>query len=75
MAKNFVWHYENAGAVFLKSEEIANVCEKEADRMTRATGMEYKADVRLGKKRVRAMAIGNRNGAAVKKSKRFKKKG
>lgn len=38
----------------LKSDELAEVCEREAERMTRATGMEYKSDVRVGKYRVRA---------------------
>ena len=56
MAKSFVWHYENAGAVFLRSEAIAQACEEQAARMTRATGMEYKADVRVRGDRVRAMA-------------------
>lgn len=40
----------------LKSAEIANVCEKEAARMTRATGVEYVADVYVGKTRVNARA-------------------
>ena len=40
----------------LKSEEMAEVCEREAERMTRATGMEYKSDVRVGKYRVRVSA-------------------
>lgn len=42
MAKNFVWDYEAAGAVFLKSEEIASACEAAAERMSRATGVTYK---------------------------------
>lgn len=73
MAKDFEWHYDAAGAVFLKSDGIASACEEAAQRMTKATGMEYKADVRMGKKRVRAMARGKMNGATVKKGKRFRK--
>ena len=42
MSKNFVWHYDAAGEVFLKSKEIAEACENAAKRMTRATGMEYR---------------------------------
>lgn len=38
----------------LKSDELAEVCEREAERMTRATGKWYKSDVRVGKFRVRA---------------------
>lgn len=41
MAKNFVWDYKAAGDLMLRSEEIAQVCEKEAQRMSRATGMTY----------------------------------
>lgn len=40
----------------LKSAEIADVCEKQAARMTRATGVEYVADVYVGKTRVNAGA-------------------
>lgn len=40
----------------LKSDELAEVCEREAKRMTRATGMEYKSDVKIGRYRVRAGA-------------------
>ena len=36
----------------LKSAEIANVCEKQAARMTRATGVEYVPDVYVGRNRV-----------------------
>ena len=75
MANSFVWHYDAAGEVFLKSEGIANACEQAAEKMTRATGMEYKPDIRTGKKRVRAMARGKADGKLIKKSKRFKKKG
>lgn len=38
----------------LKSEEMAAFCEAEAERMTRATGMEYVPDVHVGKTRVNA---------------------
>lgn len=40
----------------LKSNEIANVCESQAARMTRATGVKYVADVYVGKTRVNASA-------------------
>ena len=40
----------------LKSTEIADVCEAQAARMTRATGVEYTADVYVGKTRVNAGA-------------------
>lgn len=72
MAKGFVWHYDAAGEVFLKSEGIESACEEAAARMTRATGMEYKPDVRRGKKRVRAMAydkIKNEEGQYRKRGK------
>lgn len=46
----------NHGAIMalLKSDEIAQVCEKEAQRMTRATGMDYESDVYVGRSRVNA---------------------
>lgn len=43
----------------LKSDEIADICEEQAARMTRATGMNYVADVHIGKTRVNAR--GRRN--------------
>lgn len=46
----------------LKSSEIANVCEGQAARMTRATGVEYVADVYVGKTRVNAGAKIGRDG-------------
>lgn len=52
----FEWDYEAAGDLLLRSEEIAAFCEEEAAKMTRATGVEYVADVVVGKKRVRAGA-------------------
>lgn len=57
MAKDFEWDYKVAGELLLNSEEIAEFCEKEAERMTRAAGVEYKADVRRGRSRVRAGAF------------------
>lgn len=36
----------------LKSSEIADVCEQEAQRMTRSAGMAYVADVHIGSTRV-----------------------
>ena len=44
----------------LKSSEIASVCETQAARMTRATGVEYVADVYVGKTRVNAGARAGR---------------
>ncbi len=38
----------------LKSSEIASACEKEARKMTLATGMQYQADVYSGRNRVNA---------------------
>lgn len=38
----------------LKGPEIASVCESQAARMTRATGMDYVPDVHVGKTRVNA---------------------
>ena len=44
----------------LKSAEIADICEVQAARMTRATGMKYEADVHIGKTRVNARGYQNR---------------
>lgn len=63
MAKTtVVWDYAAAGELLLKSDEIAAVCEEEAERMTRATGVEYASDVFIGKTRVRAGAYDNAEG-------------
>ena len=40
----------------LKSPSIASICEAQAARMTRATGVEYVPDVYVGKTRVNAGA-------------------
>lgn len=57
MAKTkFEWDYDAAGDLMLRSDAIAEVCEAEAARMTRATGVEYIPDVRMGKQRVIASA-------------------
>ena len=40
----------------LKSPEVASVCEAQAARMTRATGVPYVADVHYGRTRVNAGA-------------------
>lgn len=45
----------------LKSSEMANICEAEAARMTRAAGVEYVADVHVGKTRVNASARAGRD--------------
>ncbi len=54
MAKNFIWDYKAAGDLMLRSNEIAEICEEEAEKMTRATGMDYTTDIHVGKKRVNA---------------------
>lgn len=41
----------------LKSSEIASVCEAQAARMTRAAGVEYVADVHVGRTRVNAIGV------------------
>ena len=51
MADNFVWHYDAAGDLMLRSKEIAAVCDAEAARLTRATGVEYVSDVRKNARR------------------------
>ena len=38
----------------LKSTELAGACEREARRMTQATGMGYVSDIHVGKYRVNA---------------------
>ena len=54
MANDFEWDYDAAGDLMLRSPEIAAICESEAARLTRATGMEYVPDVRMGNQRVSA---------------------
>lgn len=57
MAKTkFVWNYGAAGDLMLRSQEIANVCESVAEKMTRGAGVPYKADVKMGRRRVNAAA-------------------
>lgn len=54
---------DSAGVqALLKSAEVAAVCEKEAARMTQATGMEYVSDVFIGKTRVNASAYQDKGG-------------
>lgn len=53
----FVWDYTAAGDIMLRSPEIAAVCEAEAEKMTRATGVEYVSDVRMGNQRVIVKAL------------------
>lgn len=36
----------------LQSDEVASICEAQAGKMTRITGMHYKTDVYVGKSRV-----------------------
>lgn len=40
----------------LKSAEIASVCEGQAARLTAASGVEYRADIYVGRTRVNARA-------------------
>lgn len=54
MPKDFEWNYDVAGELLLRSDEIAAVCEAEAERMTRAAGVAYVADVHTGSQRVSA---------------------
>ena len=68
MAKTrFEWDYEAAGDLMLRSEEIANVCEAQAEKMTRAAGVKYVADVHLGKTRVNARGVGSASEYKVEK--------
>lgn len=54
---NVVIELDSAGIQeLLKSSEIADICEQEAQRMTRAAGVAYVADVHVGKTRVNAGA-------------------
>lgn len=41
----------------LKSPEIESVCESQAAKMTRATGVKYVADVYTGRTRVNAKGV------------------
>lgn len=41
----------------LKSQEIANICETQAQKMTQATGVKYVADVYIGRTRVNARGV------------------
>lgn len=52
MSNDFVWDYDAAGDLMLRSDEIAAVCAEQAERMTKATGVEYIPDVVMGKTRV-----------------------
>lgn len=46
----------------LKSSEIARVCETQAEKMTQAAGVNYVANVHVGKTRVNASAIRKKEG-------------
>lgn len=57
MSKSVKIELNSAGIQqLLKSAEIASVCEYQAHRLTMASGVEYKADVYIGKTRVNAKA-------------------
>lgn len=51
-----VWDYDAAGDLMLRSKDIADFCDAEAEKRTRATGMDYVSDIRVGSQRVRAGA-------------------
>lgn len=59
----FVWDYKAAGELFLKSDAIAEVCAQTAEKMTRATGMEYTPNVYVGRRRVNAGGYQQSNGS------------
>ena len=44
----------SAIVALMKSDEIADVCEKEARRMTQAVGIDYKPDIYVGRSRTNA---------------------
>lgn len=46
----------------LQSKEMENVCDQQAERMTRATGMRYSRDIQVGRYRVRAGGRRSRKG-------------
>lgn len=50
--KTFKWDYYAARKLLLKSDEIAKFCEEQAERMTRATGMDYKFETERTSQRV-----------------------
>lgn len=55
MSRNIKVELNSAGIQqLLKSAEIASVCEREAARMSAAAGVEYRADVFVGRTRVNA---------------------
>lgn len=70
--KTFRWDYHAAGNLILRSDDMADFVESQAARMTRATGMEYKPEVKMGKNRVRAIGRGKMDGETVKRSKKHK---
>lgn len=71
MSKNVKIELNSAGIQqLLKSAEIASACEQQAARMSAAAGVEYKADVYVGKTRVNAMAnVGESKLGKVRKGK------
>lgn len=57
MSKSVKIELNSAGIQqLLKSAEIAGVCERQAARLTAASGVEYRADVYVGKTRINARA-------------------
>ncbi len=71
MSKNVKVVLDSAGVQeLLKSSGVAGFCEQQAARMSAAAGVEYKADVYVGKTRVNAMAnVGESKLGKVKKKK------
>lgn len=45
----------------LKSQEMAAVCDKQAEKMTRAAGVQYVSDVHIGRTRVNAKGVRKEN--------------
>lgn len=66
----FEWDYDAAGDLMLRSDAIAAVCKAEAEKMTRATGVEYIPYVRMGSQRVIVKALKKAEGK--EKGKRWK---
>lgn len=71
MSKNVKIVLNSAGVQeLLKSAGVAGYCEQQAARMSAAAGVEYRADVYVGKTRVNAMAnVGESKLGKVRKGK------
>ena len=73
-AVRFDWDYASAGEILLRSPEMAKICESLAESMTRATGTEYTADVKVFGNRVRAIGYDqmSKDGGTYKRRKNGK---